>query len=113
VKDGLITLVMPGGLLYAASRTHEHQQAADRLAAVDKEMDGIGEDIEQLSIPVDETTFVALPDGLLLPLAAVALVKASRRRSARGRVRPLSCLARVVVYVNLRKLNGVASAAMR
>jgi len=61
VKDGLITLVMPGGLLYAAYRTHEHQQAADRLAAVDIEMGVIGEDIAQLSIPVDGAV-VALAD---------------------------------------------------
>jgi hypothetical protein len=61
VKDGLVAAVMPGGLLYAVFRNHEHQRAVDRADAAAEELDAIGLDITRLQAGAG-ASLVALAD---------------------------------------------------
>jgi hypothetical protein len=61
VKDGLITAVMPGGLLYAVYRNHEHQQAVAKADAAAEELDAIDVDITRLDVST-APSLVALAD---------------------------------------------------
>lgn len=44
VQDGVITAVMPGGLLYAAVRKQQHMQALTELHAVESQLDQLTSD---------------------------------------------------------------------
>jgi hypothetical protein len=47
-KDAVITVLMPGGLLYAAHRTRQYQQAQQALAEVDERLAALAQDLTLL-----------------------------------------------------------------
>ncbi len=47
-KDGVITAVIPGGLLYAAHKKFKHNNEKKKLAKVESKLDEMTEDLEKL-----------------------------------------------------------------
>ncbi|MCP3670878.1 MAG: hypothetical protein GY814_10680 [Gammaproteobacteria bacterium] len=50
VKDGVITAVVPGGLLYAAHKKLKHSQEKKKLAQVASQLDDVTEGLEELRL---------------------------------------------------------------
>lgn len=46
-KDGIVTAVMPGGLLYAAIKKHRHQQTVDQLDQVNWQINNLSQDLTE------------------------------------------------------------------
>lgn len=60
LKDALITALVPGGLLYAAQKTHSHEQAKKELAHVLAQFDELAMDLLRLKAASDEATVAIL-----------------------------------------------------
>ena len=54
-KDALITLVMPGGLLYAAYRQQQHHQTASRFEQVSERLDELRSDLVAFRVTADDS----------------------------------------------------------
>ncbi len=50
VQDGVITAVVPGGLLYAAHKKLKHNQEKKKLAQVASQLDDVTEGLEELRL---------------------------------------------------------------
>ena len=63
-KDVFITIIMPGGLVYAAFRKLSHHRAETQLASVTSEVDQLGKDISMLkSASHVSTVAMGIPIG--------------------------------------------------
>ena len=63
-KDVFITIIMPGGLVYAAFRKLSHHRAETQLASVTSEVDQLGKDISMLkSASRVSTVAMGIPIG--------------------------------------------------
>jgi hypothetical protein len=54
-KDAVITLVMPGGLLYAAFRQQQHQQAAGQFERVSEQLEELRSDLVAFRVIADDS----------------------------------------------------------
>jgi len=59
-RDALITLIMPGGLIWAASRHQQHLQAQQRLAEVNGQIDELETDLDMLETRTSHATLALL-----------------------------------------------------
>jgi hypothetical protein len=59
-KDTLITIIMPGGLLYAAIRTGNLEQAKAELAEVTEDMEELSSDLLAMQAVAGELTVAQL-----------------------------------------------------
>ncbi len=50
VKDVLITVIMPGGLIYAAARKQQHNQAKEDLQDISNQLTELKTDMHQLAL---------------------------------------------------------------
>lgn len=60
LKDALITVLIPGGLIYAAQKTHSHEQAKKELALVLAQFDELAMDLVRLKAASDEAAVAIL-----------------------------------------------------
>ena len=60
VHDTLITIVMPGGLLYAVSKQHRHEQAKQAYAEVSQRLEDLQKDLSHFQASSSETAFALL-----------------------------------------------------
>lgn len=60
LKDGLITLILPGGFFYAAAIQRSHVQAKNELSKITNQLNEINDDISNLA------TYEQLPHGILI-----------------------------------------------
>jgi hypothetical protein len=54
-KDAVITLVMPGGLLYAAFRQQQHYQSASQFEQVSDQLDELRSDLVAFRVSADDS----------------------------------------------------------
>ena len=54
-KDAVITLVMPGGLLYAAFRQQQHHQTASQFEQVSAQLDELRSDLVAFRVIADDS----------------------------------------------------------
>jgi pyruvate/oxaloacetate carboxyltransferase len=54
-KDAVITLVMPGGLLYAAFRQQQHHQTASQFEQVSAQLDELRSDLVAFRVVADDS----------------------------------------------------------
>ena len=54
-KDAMITLVMPGGLLYGAFRQHQHHQAAGQFEQVSGQLADLRSDLVAFRVTADDS----------------------------------------------------------
>lgn len=60
LEDGFISAVMPGGLVYAAIIQHWHRQAVSRLNDVNRQLDELSGDLDNLRAGNARNTLLAL-----------------------------------------------------
>ena len=54
-KDAVITLVLPGGLLYAAFRQQQHHQTASQFEQVSEQLDELRSDLVAFRVIADDS----------------------------------------------------------
>lgn len=59
IEDGIITAVMPGGLVYAAYVSQRHLRAVTRLASVSRQLIELSEDLSKFRAANIESTLLA------------------------------------------------------
>jgi len=59
-KDMLITVIMPGGLVYAAVRKANLEEARDELTEITEDMDELSRDLLAMQVEVGELTLAKL-----------------------------------------------------
>ncbi len=60
VKDALITVIMPGGLLYAAAKQQQHNQAKADLLYISNQLSELKSDMHQLALKSSIQSFAML-----------------------------------------------------
>ncbi len=63
VGDAVITVILPGGLIYAAYRAHQIAEISSRLASVKDRLDAIAMEMPAFDRPRRPQQIAALPDG--------------------------------------------------
>jgi len=58
-KDGIITAILPGGLLYAAIKKQQHWQAVSKVQAVDEQLAELNENLDEFRASTVGTSIVA------------------------------------------------------
>jgi hypothetical protein len=59
-KDGIITAILPGGLLYAAIKKQQHFQAVSKVKAVDEKLAELNDNLTEFHSSMIGTSVVAI-----------------------------------------------------